>query len=467
MQKQYFGYVRVSTVKQGEGVSLEAQRDAIERYCVQHGLNVSQWFEEKETAAKQGRTVFTHMLTELNMGHADGLVIHKIDRSARNLRDWATIGELQDAGIDVHFAAESVDFTSRGGRLTADIQAVIAADFIRNLKDETRKGIVGRIKQGLYPHKAPLGYLDTGRGQPKAIDPERAHMVREMFALYSTGQYSLNSLTETMHTFGFRSKSGRKIYRAKIDQILSNPFMVGLVTDKRSGATYKGQHDAIIPAELFNKVQAVRKDRERKKSTRHNLLMRGLFHCRGCQNAMIGERQKGHVYYRCHTRECPSNSIREEAMSVAIIECLSKTKIAATERSQFSRWSAQWLTCVSDVPSRDTSAVSISKLEQELNTLTDKLLSGVIDDETYAKRKRSMTLRRQELEEHAKNRKSKDQLRRDCQQFLELLENLAGLYENAKPHEKRQMVELCFSNRTVHQKNVELTMPSWLETAST
>ncbi len=124
MNKTYFAYIRVSTVKQGEGVSLEAQKEAIERYCVQHGLMVAQWFQEKETAAKQGRPIFTDMIKRLNKKQAGGVVMHKIDRSARNLRDWATVGDLQDAGIDVHFAAESVDFASRGGRLTADIQAV-------------------------------------------------------------------------------------------------------------------------------------------------------------------------------------------------------------------------------------------------------------------------------------------------------------------------------------------------------
>ena len=57
------------------------------------------------------------------------MIIHKIDRSARNLKDWADLGELIDQGIDVHFANESLDLHSRGGRLSADIQAVVAADY--------------------------------------------------------------------------------------------------------------------------------------------------------------------------------------------------------------------------------------------------------------------------------------------------------------------------------------------------
>lgn len=127
MSNSYFGYVHVSTQKQGEGASLEAQRDAIERYASHNGLTVSDWFCEKETAAKTGRPVFAAMVRELKKRRAAGFIVHKIDRSARNFKDWAMIGDLSDAGFDIHFATETLDFRSRGGRLAADIQVVIAA----------------------------------------------------------------------------------------------------------------------------------------------------------------------------------------------------------------------------------------------------------------------------------------------------------------------------------------------------
>jgi site-specific DNA recombinase len=164
--KNYYGYIRVSTVKQGEqGVSLHEQRDAISRYAQRNGLELSDWFEETQTAAKRGRPGFNRMLKLLTQGKASGVIIHKIDRSARNLKDWADLGELIDQGIEVHFANESLDLHSRGGRLSADIQAVVASDYIRNLREETRKGFYGRLKQGFYPLPAPLGYLD---GESKA-----------------------------------------------------------------------------------------------------------------------------------------------------------------------------------------------------------------------------------------------------------------------------------------------------------
>lgn len=100
--KSCFGYVRVSTIKQGDGVSLEAQKDAILEYAKRKNLAITEWWEEKETAAKQGRPIFNCMVSKLKRGDAKGLVIHKIDRSARNYHDWAIISDLADSGIEFH-----------------------------------------------------------------------------------------------------------------------------------------------------------------------------------------------------------------------------------------------------------------------------------------------------------------------------------------------------------------------------
>ena len=131
---KFYAYIRVSTPRQGERhVSLQEQRVAIERFAERSRFEVARWFEERETAAKLGRREWTEMLRLLRLGKVQGVLIHKIDRSARNLRDWAELGELIDRGIAVHFVNETLDLQTRGGRLSADIQAVVAADFIRNL----------------------------------------------------------------------------------------------------------------------------------------------------------------------------------------------------------------------------------------------------------------------------------------------------------------------------------------------
>jgi len=131
----YYAYVRASTARQANfGVSIPAQKDAITRCASRHQLSIAAWFEEHDSAASRGRAVFNDMLQGLRRGQAEGVLIHKIDRGARNLRDWSDIGELIDRGIDVRFVSEDTDLRSRAGRLSADIQAVVASDFWKSYR---------------------------------------------------------------------------------------------------------------------------------------------------------------------------------------------------------------------------------------------------------------------------------------------------------------------------------------------
>ncbi len=253
-----FGYIRVSTQRQGEGVSLEAQRTAIEHCAQQRGLIITEWFEELETASKSGRPIFNNMIGRLKRHHAEGLVVHKLDRSARNLRDWSTVSELIDHGIEFHIATEPIDFSTRGGRMTADFLAVIAADFSRNQRDETKKGLTGRLMQGLFPFKAPLGYLDQGKGKPKIPCPERAPMVKAMYELYQTGEYSLKSLKIEMERRGLRNHSGSPLSLHGVEKILSNPFYHGQILIARTGETFAGIHEPLVLLNAFKKVQAIK-----------------------------------------------------------------------------------------------------------------------------------------------------------------------------------------------------------------
>jgi len=268
--RRFFAYIRVSTAKQGEqGVSLQEQRGAIERYASRNGIEIIQWFEERETAAKRGRPIFSQMLKLIRQGKGDGLIIHKIDRSARNLRDWADLGELIDQGVEVQFANEGVDLNSRGGRLSADIQAVVASDYIRNLREETRKGFYGRLKQGVYPLPAPIGYRDMGPGKPKELDPIRAPLVRKAFELYAGGGYNLHALKEEVARLGLRNRNNGAISITGLSVMLNNPFYIGIIRLKRTGETFEGGHEPLLPGPLFQRVQAVLQGKTNAKGIRH------------------------------------------------------------------------------------------------------------------------------------------------------------------------------------------------------
>jgi site-specific DNA recombinase len=261
--KHYFGYVRVSTPKQGEhGVSLQEQKGAIEEYTRRHNLSVTGWYEETETAAKRGRRIFEKMLRDRSRKNISGVIVHKIDRSARNFFDWAGLNALMDEGVEIHIASENRRIETRGDRLAADVQAVVAVDYIRNLREETIKGFYGRLKQGLYPLKAPLGYLDRGRGKVKEIDPMKGPLIRSAFERYATGAFTLTSLSERLAVEGLRSRNGKPLSANILWKTLRNPFYMGIMRIEKRGEHFPGIHEPLVSKRLFDEVEAVLDGRE-------------------------------------------------------------------------------------------------------------------------------------------------------------------------------------------------------------
>ncbi|QJB69867.1 recombinase family protein [Parasphingorhabdus halotolerans] len=460
--KTCFAYIRVSTVKQGDGVSLEAQREAITLFAQRHDIAISKWFEEKETAAKKGRPIFNRMVSELQKGGANGLIAHRIDRGARNFADWARIGELADAGFDIHFATESLDFRSRGGRLAADVQAVVAADYIRNLREECIKGLNGRLKQGFYPFKAPLGYNDNGGGKPKTIDPVRGPLVKTMFELYATGNYSLWSLVPEINGRGLRNERGQPVSKQGVEKMLRNPFYAGIMFVKSSGKSYPGIHKPLISVDLYRKVADIREGRDNKKVTKHGHRYRGLFRCMHCDQAMIPEKQKGRVYYRCQLKPCITKTVREDMIEAEVQSLLKRFVLSDRQVEIIYQKFVAWVEAGQVLDQAEKAPFEIIKLKERLSRLTDKYVDEMIDTEIYQAKKTEILLDTKKWEALAAQTTKKGERLAQIRKFLELVRSLYTQYVSALAEQKREIVKMATSNRLVDRKNIMIEPPEWL-----
>lgn len=461
MSKNYFAYVRVSTARQGEhGVSLQQQQAAIESFANRNNLIVDTWFEERQTAAKQGRPVFNRMLAALRAGEARGVIMHKIDRSARNLRDWAAVGELIDSGVEVYFATEALDLSSRGGRLSADIQAVVAADYIRNLREETKKGFYGRLKQGFYPRPAPMGYLDQGPGKAKTPDPDRAPLIRMAFELYASGGYNLRSLTKKMFQMGLTTRSGRRVGLSGVAHILNNPFYFGLIQIRKAGLTYEGAHSPIITKQLFDRVQDVLSGRVAPRTRRHTFMLSKAIRCGKCNYFLIGETHKGHVYYRCHSSECRPLSIREDYADGQIRSLLSSLSFAHDEwnylSSAFEEFKQKLEADGREIVRQFQS--SQARIAEKLGRLTDAYVDGTLEKELYERRRADLLAERAGLQDPTRIRLDSNSPIEHVSKFLELAKSAYSLYEMGGLSEKRHVILNVTSNRILVNKTLEFTL---------
>ena len=467
MEKDFFSYIRVSTARQGEhGVSLKEQQDAISRHAQRNGLRIARSFEERETAARRGRPIFSQMIRMLRRGEARGVVIHKIDRGARNLKDWADLGELIDTGVEVHFANESIDLNTRGGRLSADIQAVVAADYIRNLRDETKKGIYGRLKQGIYPFFAPIGYLDRGAGNPKVPDPERAPLIIQSFQLYASGNYALPRLIDEMHTRGLRNRAGTKLSLKGMSTILNNPFYTGVIRIRKTGEFFPGKHQPLVTTKLFNTVQDILRGKTVPRVIKHDFVFRKLVRCRECNSTLIAEVQKQHVYYRCHNRQCGTKTTREERIDSTVAGAFAPLRLDEEEMNYVRQWfaNAQANQEAHRAKELETARLNLAHVRDRLGRLTDAYIDGAIDKSMLEERRSTLLFDEAGLKKRVAELESGnyDTLAR-LEKFLELVQAASNLYKIALPLEKRDFVKKFTSNLGVERDCVVLELKNGVQ----
>ena len=462
IQKHFFAYTRVSTQRQGEkGVSLQEQRDAISRYAQRQNLTIGQWFEERETAAKGGRPVFMQLLKLLRQRRADGVVIHKIDRSARNFHDWADLGDLMDQGVEIRFANEDLDLQSQGGRLAADIQLVIAANYIRNLREEIKKGLYGRLKQGIYPLRAPVGYLDRGSGKPKEPDPVRAPLIRKAFELYASRRYNLKGLRMEMHRLGLRNRQGDRISIDGYSIILRNPFYFGIIRIRRNNQTYRGIHQPLITKSLFDRVQDVLDGRTNTRPIVHEFTFRRMWKCSSCNRSLIGEKQKGHIYYRCHTSQCPITSAREEQIEQDLLNRFRLIKFTKMEREYLpigiEKLKNDW------VALHEAEMLSLKlrlkEARERSSRLLDTLVDRLITKEVFENKNTSLQKEEKDLEERlARLEADGHGMPQRVAEYVELADRADVLYKLRTSNERRELVNRLTSNRRVAGKNLEFML---------
>ena len=461
-----FAYARVSTPRQGEkGVSLTEQREAITRYAERHGLTIARWFEERDSAAQTGRRVFEEMLRLLRLRVANGVVIHKIDRSMRNLEDWNDIGRLVDAGINVHFATENVDLTTSSGRLSADIHAAFATFYSRNLAEEVKKGLYGRLKQGYYPLRAPVGYLDQGSATPKIRDPKQAPLVKAAFELYATGEYSVPMLATEMFNRGLRNLSGGPITVNNLARLLKNPFYMGLM--EVMGTSYQGNHEPLVSVALFKTVQAVLAGKRVNRTKRHIYTYSRLARCGTCGYSLIAEHRKGHTYYRCHNRPfkepavCPPTSVREERVEAAVLSALQAVELSEAELTLALAHLEQIEGKLAQQRSARAATLRLQRdqVQNRLSQLTDLLLDRKIGQPLFEEKHNELTLELASIDEQIRKLDAAaSSATEEVKKTVELAKDACLLLKTATVPNKRKLLKILLSNLWVSRKNVEITL---------
>ncbi len=317
-------YARVSTVEQREeGYSLDAQMALLREYALKKGFNVAGEYLDADSGAKQGRSLFGQMVEDVRgLGSDCAIVCEKTDRLYRNFADMVKVDEL---GVELHFVKENIVVgpdSRSNDKFIHSIKVCLAKHFSDNLREEVKKGMTEKAKQGIFPSMAPIGYINTVVGHRKVIapDPQMAPLVRQVFEAYARKAVSIEGAAKLAKNLGLKTRAGHAYARSSISRMLENPVYMGIV--RWSGEDYPGIHEPIVSPELFHEVQRVMHGRTTRSgfTVAHEFAYRGLMTCAFCGCSITAELKKGkYIYYRCtgmRDKKCPGmQMVREEVLT--------------------------------------------------------------------------------------------------------------------------------------------------------
>jgi len=245
-------YVRVSTERQAEeGYSLDDQARRLGYYCESQGWNVDTkrvYIDAGVSGKSTHREQFQAMMQAARSGEIHRIVAMKLDRIARNVRDFLSIvEELKVAGCDLVLIKESFDTSTPHGKFALTMFAAMAELEAATITERVMSGKAQKAQEGGYNGaRCPLGYRYE-QNMFQVVD-EAAETVRSIFASFVRGQ-GMQAIAQDLNATATPTARGGAWYASTVRTILQNGFYAGL--SQWDGVEQPGNHPAIISRELY------------------------------------------------------------------------------------------------------------------------------------------------------------------------------------------------------------------------
>lgn len=325
-------YARVSTQEQAEReLSLPAQMRALRKLAADSGQQVLAEYQD----VLPGRSFKNRPGLLAAVKHAtktkgvEALLVHRIDRVARNMSDYLTIrAQLRRAGVRIISFVENFD-EGPFGTLLENLMAAMSEFYSANLSMEVRKSVNERLARGRWPGGSPpLGYI-LEHGQ-LVLDPARASHVRWAFSRWASGAVTCTELANEAYARGLVNRRGNRISGTRWCDLLRSPAYVGKLRSSRG--LVQGVHEPLVDNITFTECAAVFAKRRAigPARVRRRFILSRLVICPTCSRFLRGEetvKPNGvhYRYYRCHTTACHRRHHADE-LEAAVLRLVSPGK---------------------------------------------------------------------------------------------------------------------------------------------
>lgn len=300
-------YSRVSTEDQSRfGHSLDEQEDRLRKLCEFKDYEIFKVYREEGVSAKNtNRPRFQEMIEDMKEGKINKIIVYKLDRLTRSIRDLETICTmLEEYNCSLESVAEEINTETANGKFFIRMLTILAQLEIERTSERTKFGLIGAAKKGHLSGKPPIGFTKDKDNKDLIIDEVKADVVRRIFRLYLDGL----SVCSICKIFNEEEVLNRHWPTTTVDKILSNQLYIGnMEFGKRTDGT-KQIFENVVPA-IIDKTsfEMVQKRKEKNLKNFHRKLIYIFMQkvrCPKCGKIMGGssstsKNKTKHVYYKC------------------------------------------------------------------------------------------------------------------------------------------------------------------------
>jgi len=339
---KYIEYARKSSEsKEKQALSIGDQKSENTKYAVREGLNIIKHLQESKSAFKpHNRPEFDKMIELIQTFKVNAILTWKPDRLCRNPEEGGKVLQMLQDGLLKEIRTSSGDiYTQESDHLILQIHFGMANQYLRNLSQNVRRGLVHKCERGEYPRPAPIGYESYGLIGQRQIrpNPYQRLFIEEAFNLASTGGMSLEQISEVMYKKGLRTRKGRRVSKSHMYNILKTPTYYGYFY--HNGELFEGNYEPIITKQLYDKVQDALQNRSKPKVNVWKHVYNGLITCGdcGCQiSTSVKEkfykrtnRTAIYTYHQCtHRRgKCKQEAITGKELDEMLIKNMAQISI--------------------------------------------------------------------------------------------------------------------------------------------
>ncbi len=401
---KYIVYCRKSTDEKDKQVlSIDQQIAELKEFSNREHLEVIDFVVEAKTAKVPGREQFANLLRRIEKGEAEGIVSWHPDRLARNSIDGGRIIYLLDTGKlkDLKFPSFWFDSTPQG-KFMLNIAFGQSKYYVDNLSENVKRGLRHKLRLGIWPSKAPYGYINDSKTKTIHVDSEKAKVVRKAFESFAQGGKSYKTIADYLWTQGITKESGKPLHISQVTRMFKNRFYIGIL--KYDGEYYQASHLCFITKQLFQDVQKQVVRIEKPQANGRNFAFAGLARCGECNATITAEshtkyykmanRKVTYVYYRCtkKLKPCSQKYITEPELEKQVRSMLGSVALPKAWEKQWLDWLErdEMLENLSTQQNIERLEQEVKQLDEKLNKLLDAYLEGVIESDIYKRKKNEM-----------------------------------------------------------------------------